>query len=176
MFPAPQNVPDPAADPLDVTYPLDVKGSRVGHEIEMDADAVFLNVDLTTDFSDTGSVATAIADTLGGIDGFDLQAKLRGTPGDPALSVRSDLDRALSGAVSKLVSAQMKRFSAELSKGITAQTAGPLKDLQAATAGFAGLEQEVGKRIDLGNEVLNGALSGGTKGKSSLPGGFELPF
>ena len=78
--------------------------------------------------------------------------------------------------MSNLISGQMNRFRSELSQAISAKTAAPLNALAGSTASFGGLEQEVAKRIELGDDLLAGGKAGGSGGKPRLPGGLKLPF
>ncbi len=148
-------------------FPLTVK-SAVG-DLNLDLATVnkALNAGVKGDFDsvqfvvdngdkDKTGIAGALASAITGVERFSLKADAEGTLSDYSVSVKSDLDRVLKSAVSNLVRSQSDKIETALKEKINEQLKGPLQSAQGSLAGFDTLEEELTKRLNLGDELLKG--------------------
>ncbi|MBC2709570.1 MAG: hypothetical protein HGJ94_00715, partial [Desulfosarcina sp.] len=68
----------------------------------------------------------------------------------------SDLDKVLKSAVGNLVKKEAAKFQSALKQQITAKLQGPMAQTQSSLAGLGGIEAELSKRLNLGNDLLKG--------------------
>ena len=109
------------------------------------------------------SVAAALAD----VDRFSVQARVNGPRDDYQVLVSSDLDKVMKQAVSGVVADQARKFENQLRAAIAAKTDGPLAELRSQVNGLGGIDKELTRRLNIGQDVLQ-------MGPSSS--GPSLPF
>ncbi len=110
--------------------------------------------------ADAGEPQTAIAEAIGsaisGVERFTLNAEVVGTLDAYTLDVTSDLDKVLKSSVGNLVNAEAAKFQAALKEQITYRLQGPVAKTQGSLAGLSGIEDELSKRLNLGDDLLKG--------------------
>ena len=126
---------------------------------------------------DTQPLRKALTSAVSGISQLSLQADVKGTLEQPAVSVSSDLDRILQQAAGNMVNELAAKFGADLQTAISAKIAEPMKELNSRMAGLNGIAGELTDRVTQENDLLKSLLEQTlpTKGLK-LPGGLKLPF
>ncbi|MFQ5596683.1 MAG: hypothetical protein ACE5GK_01395 [Nitrospiria bacterium] len=116
-----------------------------------------------------GTLARAMADTLGEVKAFGLKAEAAGTLSDYDLKIASDLDQVLKKAIGNQVKVQATQFEAKLKSEITEKVNKEVAKLQSEFKGLDGLLDTLGGRERLGDKILQEAMKKAT-------GGLKLPF
>ena len=148
----------------DDAFPLTLNQANGDLDLTLNLTGSDLDAQLQADFSaakfgtDTGNVQTAIAkaigSALGRIDRFSLFAGVQGTLDDYSLKISSDLDKVLQSAVGDLVRAEADKLKAALGEQINAKLQGPMAQAKSQLAGLDGIEEALGKRLNIGNDLL----------------------
>ena len=126
---------------------------------------------------DTNPLRKALTSAVTGISQLSLQADVKGTLEQPAVSLSSDLDRILQKAAGNMVNELAAKFGAELQSAISAKIAEPMKQLKANMAGFDGIAGDLTERVTQHNDILKSLLEKSLPTKDlKLPGGLKLPF
>lgn len=92
-------------------------------------------------------VSEAARTALAGVRAFTLKASAEGTLQQQAVSVTSDLDRVLSGAVTRIIKQQTAGFEKKLKQAVLKQTDGPISELQQSSGGLALLGKNLDNRL-----------------------------
>ncbi len=126
---------------------------------------------------ETHPLRKALTSAVTGISQLSIQADVKGTLDQPAVSISSDLDRILQKAAGNMVSELSAKFGVELQSAISAKIAKPMKELKSKMAGFDGIAGELAERVTQHDDILKSLLETTlpTKGLK-LPGGLKLPF
>lgn len=148
----------------EASFPLTLQKAAGDLNLDLKTAGNILDAVLKADFSAVEFVSTAgeassamagvMRSALGGVKRFSLKADITGTPEDYTVDVSSDLDQALKSAVGHLVKAEAAKLSSELNQQIGAQLKGPLTQTRSAMADLGGIETELGKRLNIGNDLL----------------------
>ncbi len=98
-------------------------------------------------------VQQAMVAALQNVSGFDIDVLARGALGDPKVSVKSTLDRVLSGALKGVVKQEAEKLRTQLESRLSAMAAEKIGQLNTATGPLAGLDgllkDQMGKFGDL---------------------------
>lgn len=148
------------------TFPLTLKQATGDLNLNLETAGNNLDATLKADFSDvafltasTGQqtdIASAIGSAITGIDKFSLNADIAGTWQAYSVDVSSDLDQALKSAVGNLVKKESAKFQDALQQQISARLKDPLQQTRGNLADLAGLEKELSKRLNIGDDLLKG--------------------
>jgi len=125
---------------------------------------------LKTDLPEkANTLSRAMADTLSGIKGFELNISVSGTPEDHDIKIASDLDRALKEAVGRQIRKQAAQFEQKLTEAVHEKVDPQLAQLESRLGGFNPYVSELNARLKLGDELLDELTRSGKKG-------LKLPF
>ena len=134
---------------------LDLTLHVTGKNLDARLDANFSAAKFRTDTGEERTaVAKAIGSALGRIDRFSLSAGVQGSLDDYALNISSDLDKVLKSAVGDLIKAEAEKLKTALSEQINAKLEGPMAQARSELTGLGGIEEALGKRMDIGNDLL----------------------
>ncbi len=157
----------------DALAAVDVDTRITGQALKANVAAGFSSVEMAAGGAQPqGVVERAVASALSGVKDFSLKADVAGTLDDYSITISSDLDRALKGAVGRVAEEQAARFEKELRDGVMAKAAAPLEDLKGSMDGIRSIDGDLNRREGLANgllEQIGAAAMGGVK----LP---KLPF
>ena len=148
------------------SFPLTLKQASSDLDLNLETAGNGLDAALRADFgavrflSDSGKPQTAIATAIGSaiarVDRFSLKADIAGTPAAFTLDVSSDLDKVLGSAVGDLVKAESAKLRSALTDQIANRLQGPLAQTQGSLSGLGGIETELSRRLNLGDDLLKG--------------------
>jgi uncharacterized protein (TIGR03545 family) len=134
---------------------LNLRLNTAGDSIDGVLKVNFRAARFITDSGDApGDIAGALGSALGGIRRFSLSADIAGTLSDYTVDVSSDLDKVLESAISNLVKAEAAKLKSALKKQISAQLKGPLAQSRAGLADLGGINTDLAKRLDFGDDLL----------------------
>jgi uncharacterized protein (TIGR03545 family) len=137
------------------TGDLNLNLKTLSDALDADLAAEFHSVQfLTGGGDDAAPMVQAIQSALAGIKRFSLNAGVTGTLKAFSVDVTSDLDDILKSAVSSLVKKEAGKFKAKLNQEISARRQGPLGEARESLGGLEGIEKELARRLDLGNDLL----------------------
>ena len=130
----------------------------VGESIKALAEAGLTKVKLSTGGESGGDpMETAIATALSGISSFTAMADATGTLSAYDIRIRSDMDKLLGQSVENAVAGQAAQLEKQLNAAITGKLSAPRSEATAGLQGFGGIEQEIEKRLNLGDGLINKA-------------------
>lgn len=132
---------------------LETAGKKLDGALTADFDTVRF---LTEPGEQKTAITTAIGSALSGIDRFSLSAAINGTLEAYTVDVTSDLDRVLKSAVGNLVKKEAARFQAALEEQVTTRLQGPLAQAEGSLAGLGGIDSELTRRMNIGDDLLKG--------------------
>lgn len=146
------------------SFPLTLKKATGDLNLNLETVGNAIDAGLKAEFgavrfiADAGKPQTAIAKAIGsaisGVERFSLNAEVVGTLDAYTLDVTSDLDKVLKSAVGNLVNAEAAKFQAALKEQITYRLQGPVAKTQGSLAGLSGIEDELSKRLNRGDDLL----------------------
>jgi uncharacterized protein (TIGR03545 family) len=119
----------------------------------------------------SGPAGQAIAGALAAVKAFQVKATVAGTQEHYDVTLASDIDEVLKGAVGKQAAAQAAKLGTQLRSAIDEKVSAQLQDIHKNLGGFDPLVQELVSRLNVGQDVSK-LGAGGLGGKS----GFQLPF
>lgn len=111
----------------------------------------------------------AAASALTGVKGFGLQAGVKGTVDNYALTMTSDLDSVLMKSAGSVVAEKAAQFRGELTREINAKVGKPIEELKSELASFTNIQQELDKRLRLTDKLKEEIT------KSLPTKGFKIP-
>lgn len=158
---------EPGTGTMSFRFALQGENLRAGWEVHS-AKITWVH-DSATGRSTTGDL---IWQVVSGISTLDVSAQLSGTPASPALSIRSNLDQAISGRIKSLMGAQVAAAEQKLAAQVNAYAdplIAPVKSRVTSVTGDA--QQQLGAsqgRIADARKQLEQRLK-------SLTGGIKLP-
>jgi uncharacterized protein (TIGR03545 family) len=136
---------------------LNLNLETVGRVLDAGLKADFRAVEFLSDTDGKQSAITgAIQSAIAGIDRFNLNADIAGTLDAYTVAIRSDLDKLLQSAVGSLVKKEAAKFQAALSQQITERMQGPTTQANGSLADLGGIDAELAKRLNLGDNLLKG--------------------
>lgn len=137
----------------DISMNLNTKGDQLDVRIQ----GLFNDVTFSVDESGgKDSIIAAVAGALSNAGKFSLDADIKGTFDDYQMEIRSDLDKMLNATVKNMVKAEASKLKKELKKKIMAKVNGPMKDASGSAGALDGIQGELAKRVDLGDDLLKG--------------------
>ncbi|QOY55420.1 TIGR03545 family protein [Candidatus Sulfurimonas marisnigri] len=101
---------------------------------------LFSNVSLSLKKTDS-KLMKSLAGVVSKIDNFDLDVKLNGSVENPEVSVKSNLDKKLSGVFSSVFENEVKKYQGELKALIDTQVKDKLKELGIEQEGFGDIDK-----------------------------------
>jgi len=135
----------------DLNMNLKMAGEKFDTLIEAD----FKGVAFVTGAAEASSaMARAMHSALEGVKRFSLNADIAGTTEAYTVNISSDLDRVLQSAVGNLVKKEAAKLKSEFQQQIGAQLKGPLAQTRTGMSGLGGIDAELGKRLNIGNDLL----------------------
>ncbi len=151
-----------------------------GQELAGSAEASIGSIALASGGGDN-LIAKAVAGALADVKATTLKADVAGTIEHYEVRVTTDLDRVLSDAVSRQLTAQLANFDGQLKAAIAAKVSPSLDGLKGQFGDLTGIDKDLTARL----QEATGLGKGG-KGQSILPsvpsipglgdGGLKLPF
>lgn len=119
--------------------------------------------------------AEIVNDTLSEVKGFHVKADASGSLETPSVSVTTDLDKKISGALGGMFAKEAKKYEAQLREMLDDKMQDKLKSLQTSASGLPQIDSLIGSQ----NSSLDSLLSeSNVLGKSSPAGSIKnlLPF
>lgn len=150
--------------PADTGVPITIKKALV--DLEFDSSlkgenlaalltAALKNTSLSVDTSAQSSpVVKAMGSVLEDLSTLTANADVSGIPENYTVTVKSDVDRLLKAAMSKVVNQQTVALKKQLKTQIAAQLQGPAGDAKGALSGFGDIQGELEKRLNIGGDVM----------------------
>ena len=148
----------------EASFPLTLRKAAGDLNLDLKTAGKIMDAVLKADFSGvefvsaageaSSAIAGAMRSALGGVKRFSLKADIAGTIEAYSVDVTSDLDQVLKSAVGNLVKTEAAKLSSELKQQIGAQLKGPLAQTRAGMADLGSIETELGKRLNIGNDLL----------------------
>jgi uncharacterized protein (TIGR03545 family) len=134
---------------------LDFNFSLTGTDVIAQLNAGFRAVKMTAGTAAGSSgLAGAFAAAISGVDAFDVKARMSGPVDEYTFAVQSDLDTILKNAVGDLLRKETAKLTAALEKEVMARVSGPMAEADQQLKGFKPIGDELGKRLDLGSDLL----------------------
>jgi uncharacterized protein (TIGR03545 family) len=146
---------------------VQVTGTRRGDALDVNLKADLSGARFTTE-AGPGETAKALAQALSGVRQATVQAALTGTLAAPRVSVRSDLDRVVAGALGAVAEARARALEADLTAEIRTRVEGRLAE---ARDGVAALDGQVAGPLGDRRQALEKVLADAVTGA-----GRKLPF
>ena len=150
----------------ETAFPLNLKQALGNLDLDLKTAGNNLNATLKASFTDARflsgaggrqtALATAIGKAIDNIRRFSLAADVSGTWEDYSLKINSDIDKTLKSAVGNLVRQESAKLQNALKTQIDAKLQAPLKQVQGSLQGMNGIEKELTKRLNLGNDLMKG--------------------
>ena len=122
--------------------------------LEANVDSQFNEVELSVDNDKPSTSQTIIADTLRSINSFDLQLSARGDINAPTISIRSNLDSAISAGLKKQVTAQSAKLQKNLQEKLQSMLSDELGKLENDADFMQQFEEILGSRKDEIKNIL----------------------
>ena len=135
----------------DLNFNLNMAGDRLDAILK----ASFTSVEFVSGAGESSTaIGNAISSALEGVKRFSLDADIAGTIQDYTVNFSSDLDQVLKSAVGSLVKKEAAKLESQLQQQISAQLKGSMEQTRTGLADLGGIEAELGKRLNIGNDLL----------------------
>ena len=138
---------------LDIRSALD--DERIGATLDAGLDPIRITAESG---KGADAFASALTAALTGVRRMKATAAVKGTLTQPKIRLTTDLDRVLKDAVAGLAVREARKLEKALQKEIYAQTNTPLKQTGLELDQFGLIGEELAKRLNLGDNLLNGLL------------------
>jgi hypothetical protein len=104
----------------------------------------------------TGLYTEALQSALASIRKLNVTADISGTLENPRVTLSSDIDNVLSGAVGGAARQQIQKFQNSLESAVLQKVQAPVADTGARFADFKSIGSELNERLNLGKELTGG--------------------
>ncbi len=148
---------DPEHLPLDITqamanihFDLNLTGKRLDALLKAQLDQVQMQIQQAA----TSTLASALADALSATRHFNFTAAFKGVAPEIEARLKSDLDKTLQKAVSRVVQKSSDQLAAQIRKGIGSKTTDAISAAQTDLAGLNVIGDQLTQRINIGNDIL----------------------
>ncbi len=131
--------------------------NMIGDRLDLNIEGLFSDVAFSLDEpADKDAMTTALGSALSNVESFNLGADVKGTLKDYQIDIRSDLDHILKSAVKNLVKTEASKLKKGLEKKIMERVKGPMKKATDSIGGLGNIEEELAKRLHMGDGLLDG--------------------
>ena len=134
---------------------LEFNSSLKGEDLAALLTAALKNTSLSVDTASQSSpVVKAMGSVLENLSTLTANADISGTLENYTVMVKSDVDRLLKSAMSKVIDQQTAALKNQLKTQISAQLQGPAGEARGALGGFGDIQGELEKRLNVGGGVM----------------------
>jgi uncharacterized protein (TIGR03545 family) len=105
-----------------------------------------------------GGLAGELAESLGGIDNFTIDATARGTLTSPEFSLNSDLDKQLNKQFQQRLKAKQAAFEQQLRTALEERIAGPRSEYEGKMAQLTQLQSQLDSQLSENQKMLQAKL------------------